>query len=218
MVSMLQRIDIPEPAAQNDNEIVKKASERFGYSSTPIDPFPAANDNLKAAGVRPFSQESVRKYMAHMRRKANRPYWLATTGIALAFLAVWSAIWTLVDRPNISIVAIIPVLAIYIVAAVSHNPYVWRSTMLSAYREQVPTYALQTALDIADATQGNHNNSGMYAEIRIHHLAKAPKPDQILVSADPFLSVQFYSRYTNESREEFLEVWDEPGFLKERVV
>lgn len=202
-MTTFQRIELTD-GRKPDEGILALAEEKLGYrpagSATQ-----AAVDVFRDAGVRPFNREQVEAYMQRpIRRRRTIAVAVASALAVIVFVAAITLVAITMEArfgPLVSL-SILPILIIPLLMLSGKE---WHEVMLQSYTGEVPTYALQTALDIKDSCRkaGLHN---VYLYV-VHYAS-----DRKSRTSDPFLMVEI----GNEKF--YLEYWDEPGFAKERTV
>ena len=163
----------------------------------------------------PFTSESVRTY------KSQAKYWeriRVWTMPACFGLGVILSIIALVAVINVATVSgwwaalVIPVgvslfvtMCILCAAASELDEITWERYTLDSYRQPVPEFALQTAVDIMKAKKAGELSEAVLFSVDCLEISRKP-------SRDPFLLLR-YGRHAVY----FLEVWNEPKFKKQRV-
>lgn len=204
-------LDRVEPKAETPNELLKIAEAQLGYTGMNVATLkPSTVKALREAGVRPFDAGQVERYMRDQSYSANQ--WLAVTWIVASAVLLLSLPVASLLFWNLWPLALLPVAAlawIAITCGLATLDKTWQYTPLSSYSGEVPAYALQTAVDTRNALSENGipwTNcifSLGSAFFEIAHLDKRGYPD-------PFLVLNI------DGQRLYLEVWDEPGFTKER--
>lgn len=200
-IKLLQREEFDVSSETND----KFYEEVFQYTeyAPPKRRHGELYNVLQRLNIRPFSNHSIELY------KYNKigfyKQWMfvaATTMIAgcVSMITNWAA------GSYLGVFCSLPIFIIGAVATyfLSGNRE-WIKVSLSSYKDYVPEFALQTAVDI------KKNMPALYRlEISVEYLT---------VSKDPFLVVSLYlpGRY-NCHEEYYVEVWNEPRFNQQKLV
>lgn len=200
------------PTFEKQNDLVLKAAECLGYRAmlkTLMEP--QTVQALREAGVRPFDPDSVKEYKARAERKANRKIKRIAFTLVALFTAVPIILAIALRCPEALTGLMVPafVLGVAFMQAMDSfgdplkmfNLYRWDMDEIRHFQGEVPAYALQTALDVKEKL----DEAGIQHRFMIDHLTIGRK-------ADPFLVLDVNDTW------QWLEVWDEPGFLKERTV
>lgn len=207
MAAVLERIGPKEGAGECDG-ILETAREELGYRPQHPSSWPTEMaDVLEKAGVRPFDNTAVNKYKAgKIRELKYEPLWKAgyiCAGFAAITLSlvVFESLWFL-------FLLLVPGICMIAEHAVCNDrSFRWNYCKLGYYSEKIPTYALQTAIDVNRAIGGREDSKSF--ELCVEYIEELPK-------SDPFLYLTYYDG-RNHYRA-YLEVWDEPGFFHKRTV
>jgi hypothetical protein len=214
----LERADLRECGV--DVDVADEAVQVLGYSVG------AAACRLEraliAAGVRPFTQKSVERYK---NSKTVQGFNDLAGGLAIAgfvcFALVFVASITNIcaaanaDHPPVwwyVICAVLPVLGVglwWCAAVAAKSPVVWKSTAINQYKKPIPEFALATAIDVKRRCQG----LGVEVTLYIDEIDVDATKQQAAKLRDPFLTVGTL----NNPNVYYLEVWNEPGFKRERA-
>lgn len=218
-VKILVRQELPAPPLHLlENDILSRAEQELSYHHASqvkydLKAMERASEIFKACKIQPFTEKSVAKYK-------GRVWWkdvLSTLGMAIATVVVAGALmWGFLSFANYidpkhervigfvvgavgvitGIIGAIATICILVVG-LSEDSKQWRISSLEEYEGPVPAFALLTALNIRREAYKNGNGSvpAFHVEMR---------------AADPFLVVRF------GSDSYYVEVWDEPGFERER--
>jgi len=191
---VLVSIDVNAPEAAVSAEIRAQAYKELRYSPSRavILNKQELEEALHKAGVRPYTDKSVRGYMRWQVRKATlrvslKPAWIAWAICAVALAVIYRAglITTPLIVPPIAAAMVTPIICL------CERGYRWRGTMLHGYRDYVPDEALTMALRIKQ-----HLSS---AEFVVWALGRTDHR-----AFDPILDVT----YGHETAT--IAVWDEP--------
>lgn len=166
---------------------------------------------LQRVGIRPFNDRDVARYK---KRKLwqERDRALSQNGVYWALICTASvltiSIFALLSSSTVGI-AIGSSLAVFavVLAMVTLGGFVsvggewsWVRTYIASYSQAIPTYALETAIEVKKAIPKCH--------IVIEHLRQDTRP-----KGDPFLCIELPN-----DQIVYLEVWDEPNFGSQRTV
>ena len=207
MAAVLERIGPKEGAGECDG-ILEIAREELGYRPQHPASWPTEMvDVLEKAGVRPFDNTAVNKYKADkIRGLRYGPLW--KFGYICAIPVAISLFLSISESPWFLFLLLIP----GIIMAAGHDScndrsFRWNNCKLGYYSEKIPTYALQTAIDVNRAIGTLEDGKGF--ELCVEYIEELPK-------SDPFLYLMYYDGRSHHRA--YLEVWDEPGFFHKRTV
>lgn len=202
--TQLRRVD----ALPGDlSTLAERAANELGYTKLRGQNMSATLANcLQQAGIRPYNADDIKAYKESVLKKVNRipsVIWWPVTILCCLLIAtpivaaVLSGMWLLLLATIISLFISGIIISETTDALTRHG---WVATPLAEYREQVPTYAVETAL----AVHKELENAGIEHRLLVEHLGS--------VSPDPFLVLEAQNSWV------YLEAWDEPDFFKERTV
>lgn len=166
---------------------------------------------LADLGIHPFTASSVQRYKEKCERKANTRLaeisacvagiavivWLGALMVLLGCVFAGAAAGAFYSAVTF-VIAVAVSIAGGILAAQTGLERKWKMTEIANYAKPIPTYALQTAVDVTQSCPP--------ARFYVCSL----KQEQTVL--DPFLVVRA------GGEEYYLEVWNEPGFNEEREV
>ncbi len=216
MATILKRMDLTKVESGStsdlDAEFLRQCKEQLNYTL----PTQVMIDNeqrtkvlgvLREIGLPPFDEKTVEQYKMRQRFLFATPkyYWQCVFSLMVIVLAIpaicvmcgasWVYLWWCM--PVVILVGVIGVVANC--AAVEDWKWSWYN--LPVYSRPIPTFALQTAMDVKqrlDALDIKHS----FAIYMLERHARA---------ADPFLVLNA------GNHEYYIEVWNEPSFDAKRV-
>ena len=214
MSSVLVRAEKLVGVSKRDDEfsvLAKVAEKQLGYSHAAmlvktVDTHAKVLEQLLAAGVMPFTDESVTAYKDSSRFQANVRRRVMAWMILAAFLLLLSipvafrfADWTAV----VLSISVFGSLTAGVGVCYTHDKgsYEWRRFNLSGYSKPVPEFALQTAIDTKKAI------GGIPYSFWVEELTLEEPSSRV----DPFLVLRI-----DEApwRTYYLEMWNEPHFKR----
>ncbi len=181
---------------------------KLGYSM----PRNLGDENLRQAlvdlGIKPFDPKSVEAYKkgktAARLDRAMEVQFFSGLAFLIGSLVVCLVVNVLAAGPFVFwpvygvIAGVVATLSSVVIASVFAKNLEWESVRLESYRQEIPLYALQTALDIKEKCP----ESGFFV-------------DSLVRQVDPFLYVRGNGEAWDSPRY-YLEVWNEPGFDKKK--
>lgn len=223
-----QAVEVEKNELFGFEELGKKASELLGYDvlQKAAESKKGFAQVLLELDIKPFSSEKVMIYKKH-QLKANSNFLsrhetfffvmaerilpviillsVASTFILFGASAIsyfgwvswgFSWLWSMISGMLCAAFFALVVLTDYIIVVTAN----WQRVALSYYKEPVPEFALQTAVDIAGRTDE--------VEFFVDRLVINKR------TLDPFL----VARCKKDTTDYYLEVWNEPGFKQERKI
>lgn len=166
---------------------------------------------LTAAGVTPFTPESIRRYKRHMRRRASRAWWRYLPALLMPGAAIFTALTVPHPIPGLIIGALlgaIPGGALTAMLLVDAPRFVWQQRGLSVYKLPVPASVLRTAIAVQRAADAHKVPISLLVDSLVRENAPRAR------AYDPFLVVSEGMFPLDESGpiSAHIAVWDEPTF------
>lgn len=188
-------------ADDTDKDFYNECHRKLGYKAEVLIPGVPTKlaSALDAIGCVPLKRSTVDEYQRRCQwRQPMMVSCLVTVAVALiaaigfgvAALVLWNSDWTVGIAATLLVA--IPTAMFFLFKAC-----IWEVTPIAHYRQAVPDFALQTALDLK---------------------AKLPEVELFIESFekrkvhDPFLVAVYGGKWY------YLEVWNEPGFKQQREV
>ena len=202
MQATLERVDLPADDQESiaEQEIMAASlQEQFGYTAlTKSVAVQRRLSQLRAIGIRPFSESSVTAYKRKAVRAANRTLYATIISliavVVLATILTWISGATVVNTISVSAFVCAVCMAVFCYLMDGTIPrYRWDSRRLEYHMANIPRYVLETALAVKEAVP-----SATLCVHELHH--------------DPFLVLLI------DGTEYYIEVWDEPKFGAKRTV
>lgn len=252
--TLLERKEIAVPnniLNMLEQDVLQKAEARLSYNFAKQERERIKSEQLVAeifneAQLKPFSDESVIRYM---KSKANKAFFsglftnicVVITLIAVAFgsgiassnLPRTTFGFTLFMLAVLTGLAAIASVCVGIGEIINNRPR-WYEVAISGFNGAIPTFALMTANNLSEIA----HKHGRVAKFSVCYLADRDEVRNRRAEAerraDPFLVVRFahnsgnweyrdlhedLDNFVSDPRKAFyIEVWDEPGFERKREV
>ena len=199
-------------------DLAREANERLGYSrladmKSHAAKEQAAFDVLRKADVRPFTEDSVRRYKRRRVLLMNLRwffvpivcYVVAAACLLVTFAALIAIVEGSVDKPLIALAVTVPLgIGAFVVALRHGEPQMFSWGIYSMHgASPIPEFALQTAVDVHKLLRdaGVPDTAIGFVTDELHAVK----------ASDPFLVLHLYGKSF------YLEVWNEPKFRQERI-
>jgi hypothetical protein len=224
MLQMLERC-AAQPIQSEEAQFAETVREKLGYK-LPQNSLPADDVKLyQKIQLMPFTPESVERYKAKAKRKAENGEFgkaVANLGGGLMIISLLALFFGWVscflntisgvkpEAAELGYLLTIGGLALLLVTGCMFwftsglaAKATWKTMSLREYISPVPEFVLQTAVDI--------QSQNPHAKFFIHYLETEK------MTVDPFLIVILHPDGSRH-RLDYIEVWNEPGFKGKRMV